>query len=450
MLKVSNNLRYLNWFLSAYLKKYAAFIVLGFAAGLILSFLVSLLPAVSPSQFAAKENIVGIIGQYSLSNLPLSIQKELSLGLTSIDKNDRATPSAASSWEIKNNGQSYIFHLKKNLYWTDGSKFKSFDINLRLKDVQILALGDYDVQFRLGQPYAGLPSAVAQPLFKNGLVGLGPYRVTKMTRNGKFITGLEMKNINTGESTHYKFYSNRDEAVLALKLHEINILKGLNSLDGLNNWPLLQIDKTTDYHKFVALFFNMRKEPFKDKDTRLGLTYALPDVFNSDEPAFGPIAKNSWAYNPQLKTFNYSADLANKYLKPLLDKSSTSSAEFSLKLTSMKAYLPIAQSIAKNWQNLGIKVQIIPSDSIADNFDVFLAAVETMPDPDQYSLWHSTQEGNISGLNSPRIDKLLEDGRTLVNVSERKQKYLDFQKYLVEEDPAAFLFYPAGFTVTRL
>ena len=54
--------------------------------------------------------------------------------------------------------------------------------------------------------------------------------------------------------------------------------------------------------------------------------------------------------------------------------------------------------------------------------------VDIPKDPDQYSLWHSTQTStNISHLKNARIDKLLEDGRTELDQEIRKKIYLDFR-----------------------
>ncbi len=86
-----------------------------------------------------------------------------------------------------------------------------------------------------------------------------------------------------------------------------------------------------------------------------------------------------------------------------------------------------------------------------NDFDMFLAFWKIPTDPDQYFFWHSTQagRGNIVNIKNVRIDKLLEDGRKYIEPANRKKEYLDFQKILVDELPAAFLYYPYSYTVTR-
>ena len=83
-------------------------------------------------------------------------------------------------------------------------------------------------------------------------------------------------------------------------------------------------------------------------------------------------------------------------------------------------------------------------------YDAFLVIFDIPPDPDQYTLWHSTQAGsNISRYKNPRIDKLLEDGRLNLDTEARKKIYLDFQRFLLEDAPAAFLFHPTWYTISR-
>jgi len=81
---------------------------------------------------------------------------------------------------------------------------------------------------------------------------------------------------------------------------------------------------------------------------------------------------------------------------------------------------------------------------------VLLSAQDIPIDPDQYIFWHSTQANtNITGLVNAKIDKLLEDGRMEQDQEKRKKIYIDFQKRLVDELPALFLYYPTSYTVTR-
>jgi peptide/nickel transport system substrate-binding protein len=81
---------------------------------------------------------------------------------------------------------------------------------------------------------------------------------------------------------------------------------------------------------------------------------------------------------------------------------------------------------------------------IPQNFQALLITQNIPADHDQYSLWHSTQKSgtNISRIDWPRIDKDLEDGRKITDPETRKQKYKDFQRILLDQAPAIFLYFP--------
>ncbi|MGH7245477.1 MAG: peptide-binding protein, partial [Candidatus Levyibacteriota bacterium] len=82
-------------------------------------------------------------------------------------------------------------------------------------------------------------------------------------------------------------------------------------------------------------------------------------------------------------------------------------------------------------------------------FQIFVGSFTMPEDPDQYTLWHSNQENNITNFRNQRIDKLLEDGRKTIAEQDRLSIYADFQKYLNDEQPATFLYFPYSYTVTR-
>ncbi len=78
----------------------------------------------------------------------------------------------------------------------------------------------------------------------------------------------------------------------------------------------------------------------------------------------------------------------------------------------------------------------------------FITIFEIPKDPDQYSLWHSTQmQTNITKYKNVKIDKLLEDARTTSDENKRKELYFDFQKFLMEDAPATFIYHPYRYQV---
>ena len=124
--------------------------------------------------------------------------------------------------------------------------------------------------------------------------------------------------------------------------------------------------------------------------------------------------------------------------------------DLDITLTTSPLLLAQAELIQKDWQMIGVKVNLQVISNVPTEYQALLAIYSISGDPDQYSLWHSTQtQTNITHYSNPRIDKLLEDGRTTIGVQERKLIYLDFQRFLVEDSPAIFLYYPTTYTIDR-
>jgi peptide/nickel transport system substrate-binding protein len=85
----------------------------------------------------------------------------------------------------------------------------------------------------------------------------------------------------------------------------------------------------------------------------------------------------------------------------------------------------------------------------------FMAAIHTWtrigPDPDPYSLWHSSQANggsNYAGLTDSRIDTLLEQARAEPELVARSEFYHTFQQRWLELSPAITLYQPLYVIVT--
>ena len=112
-------------------------------------------------------------------------------------------------------------------------------------------------------------------------------------------------------------------------------------------------------------------------------------------------------------------------------------------LTSTPNLEEVGEKVVERWRALGLKAALRIESGIPHNFQALLITQSIPEDPDQYFLWHSTQEKtNLTNYDSKRIDKDLEDGRKVISEDERKTKYLDFQRVLMEDAPAVFLYYP--------
>lgn len=457
--------RFFLWYLNAFFKRHALTMSLCFTFGFLLTvFLLFFQLKQTPSK---NEISIGMSGYYSLNNLPKSIQSLLSFGLTEIKDNGEITAKAADKFSVDNTGTLYEIRIKSNLIWHDSKIFTAEDVNYNFKEVEKKIIDQNTLQFHLKEPFSPFYSLLTQPLFKKGFIGLGSYKIGRTNFEGETIESLELLPSNTKEEIAWpgefppeltkrikdktklviKFYPTSEMVKKALKLGEISVAFGLENSITLSDKYYENIP-ITDYSHVVAIFLNTKDPVLKDKGIRQALAFSIPkDILENLVRATGPIPPISWAYNGKTKTYDEDLNAA----KELLGKTNTASetAKIRIVLSTFPQFNELAKKIALNWQKLGLSVDVSTQTMIPPNYQALLFSQEIPSDPDQYLFWHSTQSSNLTGYTSARNDKLLEDARRAIDIDTRKQKYFDFQKYLVEDTPAIFLFYPTIYTTIR-
>lgn len=441
-------IRYSLLLISALFSRYYGYILLGIVAG-ILSFV--LVPRLAPHIPSFRPTYrIGIVGRFTLSELPVFIQRQISLGLTSITESGLPAPSLASAWESTDSGKRFIFTLKPDLKWQNGSRFVAKDIQYQFRDAKISYPDENHLVIDLPDIYSPLPVLTSRPIFKSKLLGLGSYRVTKIKRNGDYIESLSISPNSktlTSPNIQYIFYANEAMARTAFKLGNIRTIMDIQKLEDLANWPNVEVLPIVHKDRYVAIFFNVTDPMYSGasgKNLRQAIAYTIDKSrWTKDQRALGSINPNSWAYNSSLKT--YDQDLIKA--KQLLAKVEKIPSD--IIIHTLPAYLGTAEQIQVDLEKLGIDSTVSVTPDIPSEYSTLILAQAIPPDPDQYHLWHSTQPTNITQIKNPRIDKLLEDGRKSLDTKERKAIYLEFQKYLVEETPTVFLFHPTSYTITE-
>lgn len=445
---MQKQLRFTLHFVTALISKYYLALILGLVMGissLILSpRLVRLIPPLRSIQ------TIAVVGRYTQSDIPLSIQQKISSGLTSINDQGLPVPALAATWSASPDGKTYTFDLDpRRPRWQDGTPIKSQDINYQFRDTQTLYPSSSQISITLKDPFAALPIVVSRPIFKKGLLGNGTYRVKQIHKNGSLIDILTLAPVDKNSRLpylQYHFYASESQARIAYKLGVVRTIDDILDPADLSSWPNSQIITQIHPDRYVAVFFNT-SDPFltgtAGRNLRLGLTYAIAKDRWAVSRAYGPINPNSWANNPDVKMFDQDINKAKQLLKTV-DK-----LPDPITLSVLPAYLSVAELIKTDWEQIGLHVNISVTPEIPNDFQALIIAQAIPADPDQYNLWHSTQATNLTKFHNPRIDKLLEDGRKTLDQNQRLNLYLDFQKYLVEEVPAAFLYHPSTTTLTR-
>lgn len=444
--------RLIYWLLKEYIRKWGKTFLFFFLIGLLVFFTLRVLFSFyKPTLPQIKKESIGLVGAYTTGNLPPVIMQDAGRGLTKIAANGTIQPDLASKWQIKDNGKTYIFTLKKNEYFTNGKNLTSDLINYNFSDAKIEKPNKYTIIFHLKDVYTPFLTTVARPILLNGTIGVGNFKIKNIKLNGSFVQSIDLVSTkNAYDTKSYQFYPTADSVKTAFLLGEITQAQGLYDNGfrkvAFSSFPNIKVQKDINTTQLVTLFYNTKDPHLSSRDSRAGLTYALPDSFPLGKRAYTFYPDIAWAYSSQ---YLYAQDinLAKQLTKDL--QSASKSASIILSIKTLPKYKDTADSIAKSWEKIGIQSIIETVDTVPSDFQIFLGDYTLPKDPDQYMLWHSKQENNITNYENKRIDKLLEDGRKTINQKERKKIYDDLQKYLLADAPAAFLYFPYEYTITR-
>lgn len=229
---------------------------------------------------------------------------------------------------------------------------------------------------------------------------------------------------------------------------------------------------------YVYLGFNLKRKPFDDIRVRKAINYAIDKQEIIDGVYLGlginiasPYKPGTRWSNPKIKPYPYDIKKARTLLASagyqkmnedgiLLDTKGKPLAFEIITNNGNKEREYTAVIIQRRLKEIGIQVSIrtiewasfIKQFINTGDFDVVILGWGLGLDPDQYSIWHSSQQApgqfNFIGYENPTVDKLLEQGRTELNPDKRTKIYHAFAKTLLEDSPIVYL--SAGYGLTAM
>ena len=448
---VHRKLRYYYWLFLTFLKKNAKLVITSFVITFfVIVLLVNSFPFLNILLFKKSENI-GIIGKYTTRTIPTDILSLISNPLVNINEKGNLTPLLANSWEITEDSKTYIFHLKSNLYWSDGDTFTAHDIDFQSEGIKTRVVDDNTIEFKLNQPLSIFPVYLTRPVVKHPLKGVaGLYQVQNMKIDkNNFITSISLypNKPNTPYKT-YKFYDGEVDLIAAYKKGHIDLIQTSkrNIADFFKNWKNTSVERSVNLNQILTLFFNTESDIFSSRDIRKAFAQATEKFDDLGVLANGPIPPISWAHTKDLKKYPFDLEKA----KTLYEKNKDASGSAEVNLYTFYDYINVAEKLKSDYQQMGAQVNFRVLSYIPQDFDMLLTIWTPPIDPDQYYFWHSTQKGdNITRYKNVKIDKLLEDGRKMINLDERKKIYQEFQETIIDDLPAHFILYPYVYTIER-
>lgn len=437
------NRRYYTWLFKAYFRRWKKTIIGAIFISIFVSLGIIGLSVFYVMPLLANDEVkVGYWGAYTVDKIPSEVIDQVSMGLVKIGEKGEILPAASERWEIKDD-KEYTFFLRKDLKFHNGTKFSSKTIPFIFENVEREVIDDYTIKYTLKDPYAPFLTAVSAPILLKDLSGLGEYRIRDIELNAGFVRTLELRNTSdSNDRKTYTFYPSEEALRLAYSLGEIERAENITSLildkkHDLSKWPQTKVSQKINENVMVTVFFNTNDSVLSDKRIRQALHYALPTEFEFGKRLYSPIKESSLYFS---KPPNYGisdVELAKEILE-----TAGGVPEEKINIKTTADLEDTAQLIKESWSQIGIESEIEVINDLSQNFQVLIYEMNVPKDPDQYILWHSDQKNNIVGYKNLRIDKLLEDGRSITDVEERREIYSDFQKYLMDDLPASFFYHP--------
>lgn len=295
-------------------------------------------------------------------------------GLVRTNAYGEPEPALAREWVISNNRLEYVFRLREDVQWQDGTPFTARDVDytmsiLRSPDfpgdphigefwrtVETEVLGDYLVRFRLTQPLGSfldalrigiLPEHVlrgtqaanllAHP-FNLSPIGTGAYQLEAIRTDNGRIAKIDLRVApvyrqrpegQTGyavERVQFVIFTDFDNALTALNNGDIDGLAAQTNPQrlALTNVPIGEVYTQLE-PTLGTLIFNWRRpegddaplNPFREQRVRTALITALNreaiverNLTNRAVYADSPLMPGSWAYAGDIDMPVYDAQTA--------------------------------------------------------------------------------------------------------------------------------------------
>ena len=363
-------------------------------------------------------------------------------------------------------------------------KIDEFTIQFKLNNVYVNFLHNLTISIMPRHLWAGI-SASNFPLAQYNLkpIGSGPYKFKEFNKNEdgniesmKFVYN---ENYYLTEGPFIKklnifFYRNQDSLIKAYQKRQID---GLSFLSPQNE---LEVRNSINIHNinlpiYYSVFFNQTKsKPLADRNVRLALSYAtnkeeiIEKVLNGKgEQVNSPLLSNWPNYTSEIDIYDFALEHAQNILeengwkdtdedgirqKTINDEDTK--LEINLVASDWPEFEQTAEILKEQWGKVGAQVnlEIIESIDIQQeylrprNYQALLFGEVLGADPDPFAFWHSTQKKdpglNVAFYENKEVDKLLEDARQTIEQEKRTEKYAEFQKILIEDVPAVFLYSP--------
>lgn len=426
-------------------------------------------------------------------------------------KNREIIPDLVESYEISEDGKIYSFKLKENIFWHDNKSLTSedvvFTINtikdinyrsplyLSLKDIVVEKTGIFTFNIKLEKAYNPLISTLTFGIIPKHIwsninsynfalseynlkpIGTGPYKFESLTKSKEgfiksyTLTSNELyfrKNPYIKEFT-FKFFNDKADLIEKFKEKKVTAINYIEHSEK----ELLNEKNTSFYNlylpKYDAIFINsetneLLKQEYIRKSICLGTDKyeIIENVFkNNAKKSDSLFPEDMLGYDPDYTLCEFDPSRAvsiieeNGWIRSLEDgimEKDGEKLEFILTTVNTQDNEKVANIIKKQWENLGIKlnIQLIDKNFIKEeaikprNYDLLLYGEVVGANSDPYAFWHSSQSKNpglnLSVYGSSSVDEAIEKARQAITDEEIKEEFNTIKEIFKNDIPAIFLY----------
>lgn len=408
---------------------------------------------------------------------------------------------------ISADGKTITYKLKQNIHWHDGRLFNAEDVLFTYKaaldpKISLFNREEYKKIINIQAPdlytvriIFDAPNVSFQTLFNSILpqhildgqknmnasafnmapVGTGPFMFKHWNQGQELILDAYPEYHSSDgpylEQIKFKYTDDQVRLVEMLEKEEIDVIQDFSYalLDRVKAIKGLEVLSEASL-EWEHLDFNLNNWILQDKNVRQAIAYALDrqaiinTVFNGQgEIANTDVPAQSWAYNPNVKKYSRDLNKAKDLLEDagwkdidgdgILEKGNS---KLQLKFSTSQGFISreqVQEIIVRQLKEVGIEVlvenypnNVLLGDILRNQkFDLILYSFIANPEPNNYSLWHSSQlppvGQNYLGYKNPEMDAQLELALNNSDMNIKKQALFRAQEILVEELPVFPLYY---------
>ncbi|HEX5502299.1 MAG TPA: ABC transporter substrate-binding protein [Thermomicrobiales bacterium] len=410
--------------------------------------------------------------------------------LTAYTPDLKIVPALAESWDNPDQ-TTYVFHLRKNVKWHDGTDFTADDVKYTFDIVldpkgpavyrqnfdqvdKVEVVDPLTVKFTTKAPFPPLLGAFAilrsSAIIPKGamekgkldtqVVGTGPYKLTEYVPSDH-ITLVKNKDYWGGplpyiDNVTFKILAQEDARIAGLRAGTLDY--GVLSADGrqrLQGDSKFHIGSVPRQYNYLILF-NMTKPPFSDAKARQAVNLAIDrkeiadKVFSGVFTPCGPVPISlggGWALPADelaTKWEKYDPNQAKQLLK---DAGVDTSQELDFLVTPFNNnFVPLAVVVADQLKKVGLNAKIRQveqgvyiKEQKANNFALTPNAATARHDPDAYVYSFHSGQNSAAGFKDDQLDALMEQARTTLDAAKRKDLYDQIQRQMLTDAAAVWL-----------